>query len=288
MAFSLISCSYCNKKFSKDNRHTNENLRLGHKSYCSVKCQSLFKNKRLIFHCQNPDCKKEFIKRRCEISKNNYCSRSCAARVNNVKFPKRIAVIRKCGYCKERFFGRRKYCSTKCKSDALTLSKGELIHRIRKFYKESGRIPVKREMNGIYKPARKYFGNWNNAVEAAGFKPNPILFADRCIAKDGHICDSLAEKLIDDYLFDKNIQHERCVSYPESNCTADFKIGSIFVEYFGLVGEHKRYDELRKIKQQLAKKYKLDLIEIYPKDLYPHNRLEAILGLDLWEIFGYK
>lgn len=278
MAFSIILCSYCNKKFSKDNRHINENLRLSHKFYCSIKCQSLYKNKRLGFRCQNPNCNKEFIKKRCAVSQNNYCSRSCAVRINNVRFPKRSAVSRKCNYCGNKLPSRRKYCSARCRSDALSISKEELIYRIKEFYKQHGRVPVKREMNGIYKPARKYFGTWNYAIEVAGFRPNPIMFADKCIANDGHICDSLAEKLIDDYLYGKNIQHQRCIPYPNSECTADFKIGDTLVEYFGLAGEHKRYDELRRIKQKMAKKYRLNLIEVYPKDLYPQNKLENILG----------
>lgn len=163
--------------------------------------------------------------------------------------------------------------------DALTISKEKVIENIRKFYKEYGRIPVKREMWGIYKPARKYFGTWNNAVEAAGFESNPVLFAKHQLANDGHVCDSVAEKIIDDYLFENGIEHIRNIPYPEGVYTADFKIGRKIIEYFGLAGEHKRYDELRKIKQKIARKYKLQFIEIYPNTLYPKNKLGLILEI---------
>jgi len=129
----------------------------------------------------------------------------------------------------------------------------------------------------IYKPARKHFGAWNKAIEAAGYKPNPLLFAEKQVAKDGHICDSIAERLIDDYLFEGGIIHERNVPYPEGTYTADFKVGDQLVEYFGLAGEHKRYDELKNIKQKIAKGYKISLIEIYPKDLYTSGGLQKIL-----------
>lgn len=277
MAFSLVHCSYCSKGFLKDNRYINENLKLGSNFYCSPKCQYSFKSKKKELSCENPKCDKRFRRKPKDISPHNYCSTSCAAIVNNKKYPKKI-IVRTCNYCYERLLPYRRYCSVKCRSGALTISRQGVIDRIQNFYKQHGRIPVKREMWGIYKPARKYFETWNHAIEVAGFKPNPVMFADKCLANDGHICDSLAEKLIDDYLFGKNIQHQRCIPYPNSECTADFKIGDTFVEYFGLAGEHKRYDELRKMKQKLAKKYKLNLIEIYPKDLYPQNKLGSILG----------
>lgn len=161
----------------------------------------------------------------------------------------------------------------------LNHGKDYIISKIQEFVIKNGRIPVKREVWGIYKPARKYFGTWNNAIEAAGFDPNPVLFAKHQVAKDGHTCDSLAEKIIDDYLFEKGILHERTIPYPGGIYNADFKIGNRLIEYFGLTGEHKRYDELRMIKQKIAKDLKLELIEIYPKDLYPLNKLEIVLNL---------
>lgn len=277
MSLSLIPCSYCNKRFFKDNRHINENLKLGHKFYCSTECQSSFKNKRIQSRCQNPVCNKEFIKRRCEVSRNNYCSRFCAATVNNTKFPKKVAMIRKCKYCRERMFKYRIYCSVKCKAIDKTISKEEIIEQIIEFYKKYGRIPLKREFHR-YSAARERFGDWNNAIKVAGFKPNPVMFSDNCVANDGHSCDSVAEKMIDDYLYSQNIPHQRCIPYPESECTIDFKIGDTFVEYFGLAGEHSRYDELRKIKQGLVRKFRLKLVEIYPKDLIPFSKLESILN----------
>lgn len=105
------------------------------------------------------------------------------------------------------------------------------------------------------------------------------MFADKCVARDGHICDSVAEKVIDDYLSRKEIKHQRNISYPGGIYTADFKIGIKLIEYFSLSGELERYYELREIKKKLAKQYKLNLVEIYPKDLYPKNRLATILNL---------
>ena len=49
----------------------------------------------------------------------------------------------------------------------------------------------------VYGKARYVFGTWNNAISAAGYKPNPVMFARHHIASDGHRCDSLAEKIIE-------------------------------------------------------------------------------------------
>jgi hypothetical protein len=112
----------------------------------------------------------------------------------------------------------------------------------------------------IYKPVRKHFGTWNNVIRAAGFEPNPVMFANKHIANDGHKCDSLAEKIIDDWLYARKIEHKINVSYP-GNCgfTVDFKVGDYWVEFFGLSGEHKRYDELKEKKLKLIIKFNLRL-----------------------------
>ena len=222
MSFSFVTCSYCKKIYLKDKRYINENIKLGNNFYCSSKCQYSFKNKKKEFICENLSCNKKFKRQPSDISLHNYCSRSCAIAINNVKFPKKIAMTRKCVSCDKTLLIYRKYCSVECKSNALTIGRQEVIDCIRKFYQEYKRIPVKLEMWGIYKPARKYFGTWNKAIEVAGFRPNPVMFARKQVAKDGHICDSLAEKIVDDYFYEKGINHERNIPYPEGGYTADF------------------------------------------------------------------
>ena len=279
MAFSLVTCTYCCKNYLKDNRYITGNLKIKNNFYCSSQCQYSFKNKQIEFICERLGCGKRFKRAPNDISPHNYCSRSCAVTINNKKFPKSVAGIRNCVVCGNRLFNQGRYCSVDCKSSVLTISKKRVIERIMRFYQKNKRIPFKREMWGIYKPARKYFGTWNSAIIAAGFKSNPVMFASHHIAKDGHRCYSLAEKIIDDYLFRHNIQHERSIPYPESECTVDFKIGEKWIEYFGLAGEHKRYDQLRKQKQRMAKKFKLNLIEIYPKDLFKDKQLDSFFNI---------
>ncbi len=60
--------------------------------------------------------------------------------------------------------------------------------------------------------------------------------------------------------------------------TCDFKISDVWIEFFGLQGQLNHYDELVKQKKELWKERKLKTISIYPKDLFPKNKLESIFS----------
>lgn len=133
-------------------------------------------------------------------------------------------------------------------------------------------------MYGLYKEARAAFGNWNNAIKAAGFEPNPVMFANRYVANDGHECDSFTEKIIDDWLYTKSISHQRRLNYPGSKLlSVDFVVGNKWIEFFGLAGELKDYDKLVQRKRVICRKNKIKLVEIYPKDLFPARKREQFL-----------
>lgn len=105
------------------------------------------------------------------------------------------------------------------------------------------------------------------------------MFAKKFIANDGHRCDSLAEKIIDDWFYSRKIKHQVNVPYPGvDGLTVDFLVENRWVEFFGLSGELKKYDELKEKKIKIAKKHKLNLIEIYPHHLFPKNKLDELLG----------
>ncbi|OGR84009.1 MAG: hypothetical protein A2901_03705 [Elusimicrobia bacterium RIFCSPLOWO2_01_FULL_54_10] len=60
--------------------------------------------------------------------------------------------------------------------------------------------------------------------------------------------------------------------------TADFSIDSkTFIEFFGLAGVQKYYDKLLKRKRWICRQKHIRLIEVYPCDLFPKNRLSEIL-----------
>ncbi|HEY4520360.1 MAG TPA: hypothetical protein VJJ72_00965 [Candidatus Paceibacterota bacterium] len=283
-----IKCYFCSKIFSRNKGQYNEAIRLGAKQYCTSRCQ--FTSQRTGEYKPCGKCGKKVWRMRKELKKSKtqtfFCSRSCSAIYNNhlrsLAVPKNFC---KNPSCKREIPSWQSYCSRSCgsfsrKRTVLSL-KREVLSVIRSFYKLHNRIPVKKEMYVVYGKARYVFGTWNNAISAAGYKPNPVMFARHHIASDGHRCDSLAEKIIDEWLCSKNITHERTVPYPEfgkNRMTCDFVIGGYFIEFFGLENEVKRYDKLVAKKRILSRKYKMQLIELKPDHIFPRNRLDEVLS----------
>lgn len=91
------------------------------------------------------------------------------------------------------------------------------------------------------------------------------------------MCDSFSEMIIDNWLYIRRIFHERNIPYGEHNMTADFKVKETFIEFIGL-REIKNYDINLERKGLFWKENKLKVITIYPKDLYPENKLAEILS----------
>ncbi len=99
----------------------------------------------------------------------------------------------------------------------------------------------------------------------------------KCIAKDGHECNSLVELEIDNWLFIKGIPHKKEPLYPfhkeynsSSRLRADFQVKQSFIEYAGLMDDP-QYASKIEMKKKLAQELKINLIVIEPnnfKNLY--------------------
>lgn len=280
----IINCSFCNRKFSRTSGRINEAKKFGWNQYCSKECQREAKIKKIEKICAN--CGKKVFRAPNELKESKsgrvFCSSLCAAIVNNFSRRK----IKICSICGKQFCGEQKYCSKLCRSKVANPRKKSedekrkgILKKIKIFYEAEGRIPTKKEKPGLARRTQAVFGTWNKAIEAAGFEPNPVMFAKKYLANDGHKCDSFSEKIIDDWLYSNNIEHQRNIPYPNSPYTADFLVNRKFVEFLGLNGELQEYDKNTKLKEKLAEKHKLKLIKIFPKDLFPINRLSEIMDL---------
>jgi hypothetical protein len=128
---------------------------------------------------------------------------------------------------------------------------------------------------------KELFGSWLKALIDAEVLEDGTRRTSRgtqCLAKDGHVCLSLGEKTIDDFLHSRGIAHEKEPHYPESNFRADFLVDSVFIEYFGLKG-NPDYDAKTKLKQRICKEHGIKLISIYPSDLVSLKKLsKKLLG----------
>lgn len=170
----------------------------------------------------------------------------------------------------------------------------KLIQKIRKFVEQHSRPPTKNEFanNSSYphfNTFQEYFGSWNKAIEAAGYKPNEQWFSSRNLpkdlrARDRHPCNSVSEIIVDDWLFKNGIPHQRECLYPERKYCCDFVVDNIFIEFFGLANISSidlDYPKIMKKKRKLCKKYNISLIELFEKDLY---NLDQSLGEKLEKI----
>lgn len=83
-----VICANCNNELIRRIGWINENKILKYNHYCSLKCLGRNKRLRKNLVCLNPKCKKMFSRIPSSISPNNYCSRTCAAIINNTKYPK--------------------------------------------------------------------------------------------------------------------------------------------------------------------------------------------------------
>lgn len=280
-----MSCKACGTSLYRDRGRVNESLKFHWNPYCSASCMSAMWRKRKSLECENKGCRQMFEKRASQILDHNFCSRSCAVTVNNQRFPKRGAGARQCARaeCIQTVKNDLKYCSVACgKGVRRRFTKEQLIESLQRTSKEIGRVPAKRDVEEIRYACVYYFGSWNKAILAAGLKPNRshnqrMYKRVMTKAKDGHLCDSVSEALIDNWFTDRHIQHTRDTPYPTTHHKADWNVSGVFVEYFGLAKDSPRYDRAIKIKRNLCRRHNIPLVEIYPDDIYPNILLERKL-----------
>ncbi|MDD5144623.1 MAG: hypothetical protein PHW72_00595 [Candidatus Pacebacteria bacterium] len=291
-----IFCATCKKPFFRSTGRYNESLKLSWKTFCSKKCQSEHKKKRKILTCEN--CGKSFERVLNDISNHNYCSQSCAATINNKNHPKKRSEFKKCLTC-GRLFPKslnQKFCSLGCRRLGNVGRRGKIgyytpeniIKIINDFFENFKRVPTQREMGSLKGAGIRFFGSWNKTILSSGLQPNRShnqRMYKRMTAKsiDGHPCDSVSELLIDNWLFENRIAHQRNTPYPNTHHRADWSVvlknKMIFIEYFGLASDSPKYDRSVQRKKELCQKHNIKLIEIYPQDLYPKIDLEEKLKI---------
>lgn len=134
----------------------------------------------------------------------------------------------------------------------------------------------------------KTFGSWFQMLLRIGLLEEGTRHSSRgirCIARDGHECNSLAEKTIDDWLYSHNIDHEKEPLYPyhfrlnPSKMRADWKVQDILVEFAGMMDEPDYAAKMR-AKQEIAEEFGISLIILEPKDILDLDLKLTILKND--------
>ena len=109
----------------------------------------------------------------------------------------------------------------------------------------------------------------------------------RSISRCGHLCLSMGEREICEYLHQNSISHTKEPLYADlvgevtefGSMRGDFLAGDIVIEFAGLDGEE-AYDAKMNLKQKLADQHGLKLTIIRPKDI---KNLETIIPSSLWQ-----
>lgn len=163
----------------------------------------------------------------------------------------------------------------------------EMIQQFNEYISETGHEPLQNTFklaNCGYKWKKHHiiqaFGNWNNYRVACGYKKKHVygwMYFNQP-AQDGHICHSKAEIIIDNWLFEHGIEHDKDVPYPGYNGnnrpkTCDFVVGELWIEYLGLYASSgniddeviRNYHEKTELKKQMAKEQNIELVLLYPK-----------------------
>lgn len=112
-------------------------------------------------------------------------------------------------------------------------------------------------------------GSWFEALINSGCLENAerkSKFGTWNISKDGHTCKSIAEKNVDDWLFQNGIKHEKEVKYPNSNYIADWKVDGHYIELYGLKGIPE-YDAKIIDKRKYAEEGGFKIIELFLNDV---------------------
>jgi hypothetical protein len=113
----------------------------------------------------------------------------------------------------------------------------------------------------------------NKPINSQNDDDDMLGFRDKFPAKhrtaDGHLVRSKAEMLIDNWLYMAGIVHAYERKLPiEETLYCDFYIptGKVYIEYWGYEDDSK-YIVRKKIKQEIYKKYNLNLIELNDSDV---------------------
>jgi hypothetical protein len=123
---------------------------------------------------------------------------------------------------------------------------------------------------------KSLFPSWAHLLDAAGLlegEYSPKARGRRSISSCKHLCLSLGERYICEFLNTKKISHTREPEYPQHDrfnpngkLRADFLIGDLWVEFAGLKGQS-AYDSRMENKVKFGQELALNLLIIEPKDL---------------------
>lgn len=136
-----------------------------------------------------------------------------------------------------------------------------------------------------HETAKEMFGSWAHLLEAAELleQRQRGRGGHQSIGSDGHLCLSMGERAICEYLTRKGISHSKEPMYPIDEILnpngllrGDFLVGSVIIEFAGMMS-NKEYAERMKQKSKLAKSKDIPWVKVEGSQLEDLDlMLEAI------------
>lgn len=129
--------------------------------------------------------------------------------------------------------------------------------------------------------ANQYFGSWTHLLAEANLLEltNRGKGGYKSIASDGHICLSLGERAICEFLHRQGVLHSKEPMYPKHRelnpnglMRADFEVNGVFIEFAGMMG-NPEYAKRMKNKEKLARVKKIKWMKLESAEIQDLERL---------------
>ena len=275
--------SYCSRKCSHSVRTTCANcgkdiIRLKRSDgiyFCSRKCSSIYNGKTLFKTCETCGNTFEVQKSKVAYGWGKYCSKTCANKGLEVEHYKECPQCGKVFKWSKNNRTYQKYCSKECMKEAYRKPIDKEL--LQKLYVDDEM--TSREIGEIIGRSKKVVLDY---LKYYGFevRPDGIKNRERIKCKDGHEVRSYYERAFDNMLYRNGIEHEYDPRLPfNRRCMADFKVGDVYVEIWGLMSI-KQYRDNRERKLQMYSENGCKLLEVFPEDFRNiQNKMDELKSL---------
>lgn len=249
-----VECEVCGKDIVRLKRKDNV-------YFCSRKCAMIHSGKTTVNNCKT--CGKRFTVKTSNLQYGwgKYCSKPCANKGREVEHHLT------CLQCGKIFLGDRnnwmhqKYCSKECTQKATRVPIDKELLQTLYVEEEMTSREIGQIIGRSAKVVRDYLKYHGILV-----RPDGIKNRERIKCTDGHLVRSYYERAFDNLLHKNGIDHEYDPRLPFNHrYMADFKVGDVYVEIWGLMG-NEQYRKRREKKIQIYHDNGCKLLEVFPDD----------------------
>jgi hypothetical protein len=209
----------------------------------------------------------------------------------DIKLLKEVYPIYPNNYIQEKYFPHKNKSSIRSfanknnivkniKQDSKWYVEENMLEKYKKLAKKLNRTPTHADINTTKnmpssKTYERYFGSLAKLAQKCNLLPNRGIYNSSIVSLSsaGDVCDSNAEYIITEYFIKNKINYKKEVRYSDyiqdelcNTKTCDWVVNGIFIEYFGLPDKEEYYKKMQ-VKRNLLKKHKIELIELFKKDL---------------------